>query len=941
MANSALPLDTSHASQEAKEHFLKNIKQMGNNAVLLRRTKGSRMEPVFISDEFAAMMECSIDEAHELMSGMGYYKSTNPEDRPLVRSMMSHRVAYDGSSVLTIQKITAKKNRIWCNVHYAFIDDFGEEYLYCTYTDVTALKQHEERLRSVYSNMGASFYRVNDKTLVIFRANLTKDAYEEIRGTDAYDSDSLAFSYTDSLHQRVAHLPISVERSQFLNLFGRDALLKGYAEGTVNVSQTFYTVRKSGRACFVRISASLTRHPLTGDVIAFVTEQECNDEKVKDTLTGKILAERFDMVAYLSNGRYDVSIGEAAKVKAGGIFPTTNSGLYEDYLNGRVYPALVGSDAEKREVMRALSLQTVAERLKVAESYAVDICIQIDDEVYYKQFDFYAIDLEAEFYIVLKTDSTEIQKEHLTRNEELKMALDAANQANVAKTAFLSSMSHEIRTPMNAIIGLDSIALKDPDLPDSVRDHLEKIGASARHLLTLINDILDMSRIESGRLTIRNEEFSFVEMLEQINTMINSQCVDRGLDYRCNIKGHIDDFYIGDNVKLKQVIINILGNAVKFTPEGGSVDFSVERIAEFEGQSTLRFTMADTGVGMDASYLPKIFDAFSQEEASKANKYGSTGLGMAITKNIVELMNGNISVESQKGVGTTFTVDVTLRNSNRKEQRAGNVSTQGMKVLVVDDDPIACEHARIVLEEIGIAADTYVGGAAAIDAIQLKAARHEAYDLVLVDWQMPEMDGLEVTRRIREICGNDSAVIVLTAYNWDEIADDAVEAGIDDFMAKPLFASSVVSALQKVASNKGESKEERGEVDLSGCNILLAEDIEINAEIMKELLDMIDITADWAENGQVAVDKFAQSEPGAYDAVLMDVQMPVMNGLEATRAIRALDRPDAKSIPIIAMTANAFDEDVQRSLQAGMSAHLTKPVDLDRLFETLGELLRR
>ena len=941
MANSALPLDTSHASQEAKEHFLKNIKQMGNNAVLLRRTKGSRMEPVFISDEFAAMMECSIDEAHELMSGMGYYKSTNPEDRPLVRSMMSHRVAYDGSSVLTIQKITAKKNRIWCNVHYAFIDDFGEEYLYCTYMDVTALKQHEERLRSVYSNMGASFYRVNDKTLVIFRANLTKDAYEEIRGTDAYDSDSLAFSYTDSLHQRVAHLPISVERSQFLNLFGRDALLKGYAEGTVNVSQTFYTVRKSGRACFVRISASLTRHPLTGDVIAFVTEQECNDEKVKDTLTGKILAERFDMVAYLSNGRYDVSIGEAAKVKAGGIFPTTNSGLYEDYLNGRVYPALVGSDAEKREVMRALSLQTVAERLKVAESYAVDICIQIDDEVYYKQFDFYAIDLEAEFYIVLKTDSTEIQKEHLTRNEELKMALDAANQANVAKTAFLSSMSHEIRTPMNAIIGLDSIALKDPDLPDSVRDHLEKIGASARHLLTLINDILDMSRIESGRLTIRNEEFSFVEMLEQINTMINSQCVDRGLDYRCNIKGHIDDFYIGDNVKLKQVIINILGNAVKFTPEGGSVDFSVERIAEFEGQSTLRFTMADTGVGMDASYLPKIFDAFSQEEVSKANKYGSTGLGMAITKNIVELMNGNISVDSQKGVGTTFTVDVTLRNSNRKEQRAGNVSTQGMKVLVVDDDPIACEHARIVLEEIGIAADTYVGGAAAIDAIQLKAARHEAYDLVLVDWQMPEMDGLEVTRRIREICGNDSAVIVLTAYNWDDIADDAVEAGIDDFMAKPLFASSVVSALQKVASNKGESKEERGEVDLSGCNILLAEDIEINAEIMKELLDMIDITADWAENGQVAVDKFAQSEPGAYDAVLMDVQMPVMNGLEATRAIRALDRPDAKSIPIIAMTANAFDEDVQRSLQAGMSAHLTKPVDLDRLFETLGELLRR
>ena len=531
-------------------------------------------------------------------------------------------------------------------------------------------------------------------------------------------------------------------------------------------------------------------------------------------------------------------------------------------------------------------------------------------------------------------------RESMAQSRALSDALAQAEEANAAKTSFLSSMSHEIRTPMNAIIGLDSIALSEPNLPEKTREQLEKIGGSAKHLLSLINDILDMSRIESGRMVLKNEEFSFREMLEQINTMINGQCQDKGLTYDCRITGHVADYYIGDDMKLKQVIINILGNAVKFTPEGGTVTFLVEPVSQFEDKATLRFVMKDTGIGMDKAYLPKIFDAFSQEEENKANKYGSTGLGMAITKNIVEMMNGVIAVESEKGVGSTFTVTVTLKQSDKKTRDTGDIRPQDMRVLVIDDDPVACEHARLVLEEVGIVSDSCFSGQEALEMLRLAHARREAYNLILVDLRMPEQDGVEVTRRIRELYNGESTIIILTAYSWDDVMEEAIEAGVDSFMAKPLFASGVLEEFKKAIARKDASTEAVHKADLAGKRILLAEDMLINAEIMKELLGMRDMEVDHAENGQLVVEMFAQSPENTYDAILMDVRMPVMTGLEATAAIRALDRPDAKTIPIIAMTANAFDEDVQRSLQVGMNAHLSKPVEPDHLYETLEILIQ-
>ena len=400
-------------------------------------------------------------------------------------------------------------------------------------------------------------------------------------------------------------------------------------------------------------------------------------------------------------------------------------------------------------------------------------------------------------------------RDTMAKNRALIEALGAAEEANKAKTAFLSNMSHEIRTPMNAIIGLDSLALNNGDIPEETREYLEKISESANHLLSLINDVLDMSRIESGSLVLHKEEFSFRDMLDQINTMIMAQCTDKGLRYECSVSGEISDYYIGDEMKLKQVLLNILSNAVKFTEAPGDVSFSVQRTAVYEDHSSIRFVIKDTGVGMDKTFIPRIFDPFTQEDSNRTSRYGSTGLGMAITKNIVELMNGTISVRSEKGAGTEFTVVVTLTNSKSGHAAGG------------------ADHVR------------RTGGAA----------------------------------------------------------------------------------------------------DIRGRRILMAEDVKINAEIMKKIIQAGEAEIDHAENGRVALDMFRNSPEGYYDAILMDVRMPEMDGLETTEAIRALDRSDAKTVPIIALTANAFDEDVQRSLQVGMDAHLSKPVEPGRLYQTLKELI--
>ena len=540
------------------------------------------------------------------------------------------------------------------------------------------------------------------------------------------------------------------------------------------------------------------------------------------------------------------------------------------------------------------------------------------------------------------TDVDAETRQTLAQNQALNDALAIAEQASKAKTAFLSSMSHEIRTPMNAIIGLNNIAMNDPDTPVKTLEYLQKIGMSAKHLLNIINDILDMSRIESGRMVIKNEEFSFPKMLEQVNTIIGGQCRDKGLHYECRVDGTIGNYYIGDDTKLRQVMINILGNAVKFTPADGSVLFEIEEAGRLDRKSILRFVFTDTGIGMSEDYLPHVFETFSQEDSSSTNRYGSTGLGLPITKNIVELMGGHIEVKSKKGEGTTFTVTIALERSEGRASTDKELEfdPQSMTVLVIDDDPVACKHAQIVLDQAGISCDMALSGAQGLGMATVRHTRHDPYDLILVDWKMPNMDGIETTRRIREKVGRDSAIIILTSYNWDDAVEEAIQAGVDSFLSKPLFASSVIDEFRETFKKKGKTLASK-KASLAGRRILLAEDMAVNAKIIVMMLGMRQMEVEIAENGRLALEMFEGHPSGYYDAILMDVRMPEMDGLEATRRIRALDRSDAQAIPIIALTANAFDEDVQRSMQAGLNMHLSKPVEPDELFTALESLISK
>ena len=709
-------------------------------------------------------------------------------------------------------------------------------------------------------------------------------------------------------------------------------------------------VRKDGAVRWVDDYGHYTETQAYGGVyvvfISDITEQVLSQEKRQKELSSMITAMASD---YRSVYHVDIDMDDAVCYRADPNDPNqTPEGVHFPYRAWITEYCSLYVDGEYREgFLKFTDPDSIREALATQNIVAYRYLARRNGTEYYEMLRMAGVrhpkDRADHIVHAIGLGFTDIDAEMrdaLATNHALSEALAAAEAASKAKTAFLSSMSHEIRTPMNAIIGLDSLALRNEALPDETREYLEKIGESARHLLGLINDILDMSRIESGRLIIRREEFSFRNMLEQINTMVMSQCAEKGLHYECRMIGGVSDFYIGDDMKLKQVLINILSNAIKFTDAPGSITLTVERTAVYGDHSSIRFGIRDTGIGMEKEFLPKIFEPFTQEDTSRNNKYGSTGLGMAITKNIVTLMNGTISVESEKGAGTEFTVIVTLNNSDRQGSATRYINPKDMRILVVDDEEIAAEHARIVLDEVGIQADTCFSGPEALHMLELQHTKHEPYNLVLLDWRMPDMDGLEVSREIRKRYDRETTVIILTSFNWDEIMDEAMHCGVDSFLAKPLFASNVIDEFERVARKNNMSLyREKMRAELKGRHILMAEDILINAEIMKQIVELREAVIDHAENGRIALELFEKSPAGYYDAILMDVRMPEMDGLEAASAIRALDRPDAKAIPIVALTANAFDEDVQRSLQAGMNAHLSKPVEPERLYQTLEELI--
>ena len=535
-------------------------------------------------------------------------------------------------------------------------------------------------------------------------------------------------------------------------------------------------------------------------------------------------------------------------------------------------------------------------------------------------------------------DVSQEKKAEIESHKALKDAYRAAENASRAKTEFLSNMSHDIRTPMNAIVGLTAIAGANIESQDRVVECLGKITKSSRHLLGLINEVLDMARIESGRISLAEEDFRLPELVDNLLALTKPAIDEHHHQLEVHIEHIEHEAVCGDSLRIQQVFVNLMSNAVKYTPDGGNITLTIkEKPNGFSELGCYEFSIEDNGIGMTPEFQKIMFEPFSRADDHRTTKVQGTGLGMAIARNIVNLMNGDIQVESAPNKGTKITVTVYLKlQENEKEQEKELLD---LPVLVVDDDKTCCESTVATLQEIGIAGEWVLTGK---EAVERCAARHKTgrdYFAVILDWKMPEMDGIATARRIRECVGEDVTIVILTSFDFSEIEEEARAAGVNAFMAKPLFRSRLTATLRQFKSEKKEENarnylEDFAKENYAGKRILLVEDNELNREIATEIIGMTGVTIDSAENGKIAVEKVMEAPEKWYDLIFMDIQMPIMNGYEATAAIRALAGSRGK-VPIIAMTANAFAEDVQLAKNTGMNEHIAKPLDLNKLNDVL------
>ncbi len=549
----------------------------------------------------------------------------------------------------------------------------------------------------------------------------------------------------------------------------------------------------------------------------------------------------------------------------------------------------------------------------------------------------------ASVFIILQRRARLLEMEQKHR-KELSDALVLAEQANRAKTTFLNNMSHDIRTPMNAIIGFTALASTHINNTERVKDYLSKINQSSSHLLSLINDVLDMSRIESGKMNIEEKPENLSEILHTLKNIIQADIHSKQLEFFIDIADITNENIYCDKLRLNQILLNLVSNAIKFTPPGGTVSVRVIQTAVSKSGTagTYEFRVKDNGIGMSKDFIASIFEPFTRERNSTMSGIEGTGLGMSITKNIVDMMGGNIKVESQEKKGTEFIVTLTFRFHDGVKPIGIIKKLEGLRGLVVDDDVNSCQSVSQMLRQIGMRAEWTRYGKEAVVRTEEALKIGDKFELYIIDLLMPDMNGIETARRIRAAVGEDTPIIILSAYDWSEIEEEAKEAGVTEFVSKPIFPSDLHRLLLKLTGSRDVSSENDNadrkidnEEHLKGMRLLLAEDNELNREIAAELLGDEGFKVDCAENGKEAVDMLKASEPGYYGAVLMDIQMPVMNGYEASRKIRSLDNAALAEIPIIAMTANAFTEDKQAAFEAGVNAHVSKPIDVDVLMETI------
>ena len=616
------------------------------------------------------------------------------------------------------------------------------------------------------------------------------------------------------------------------------------------------------------------------------------------------------------------------------------SPVLETYIRDRVHPD------DQEELTQALALDAVQEKLDQDGEYAGSYRILAGEDIHYFQYTYVRFQGKSgrgdSFILAGFRNIDEMIRKEQAQKEVLAEALAQAQHANKAKTTFLNNMSHDIRTPMNAIIGFTSLAAAHIDNKEQVRDYLGKIMTSGHHLLSLINDVLDMSRIESGKVTIEEKEASLPEIMHDLKTIVQADVKAKQLEFYIDTLDVVNEDIICDKLRLNQVLLNILSNAMKYTNPGGMVSVRVIQTGEAqEGRACYEFRVKDTGIGMSREFLKHVFDPFERERTATVSGIQGTGLGLAITKNIVDMMGGTITVDSEEGKGSEFVVSLCLRTAGGSEKPQRVEQLADLRALVVDDDINTCTGVSRMLSAIGMRPDWTTHGKEAVVRTEFALEQNDPYSAYIIDWQMPDMNGIELTRRLRKVIGEDMPIIILTAYDWVDIEEEAKEAGVTAFCSKPIFFSELRAILAAPYAVQEQSPETAvSGPDFSGKKILLVEDNELNQEIAQTILEEAGFVIDTADDGSEAVERMKAADAGAYDLILMDIQMPVMNGYQATQAIRALDDPAKANIPIVAMTANAFEEDRKEAMETGMDGYVAKPINIEELMMTLEDILK-
>ncbi len=804
------------SQQNERQNFINAIKQLGNKAILIHINDDGKHEAVFISPEYAAMMGDTREGSKRYNETGDFSEIIYPDDRPLVQYVIEHHEAPNKSRDIQIRQITANNHIIWCNVHYAFVTIADENYLYLTFADISKIKKYEKKIRTTYDNIGKNFYHQDKFTLGMFRIDLTIDEVEEIQGRDLFKTDEGQKSYSQMIGARSKHYINYLERQKFIQLYNIDNLLDCYINGRVNVHQVLLSRRENGAICYVEISASMTQSPINGHVIAFITERECNNSKVYQTIVDKILVRQFEMIAYLAIGHYHITANY--DLPEGSILPQKMHKNFTSYINEEILPVLHGTEDQVKEMSKALTLDAIAFGTQKNELYEVNLVCEIENKIYYKQFNFYAIN--PGFYIAMVSDITRLHREQEERREQLEEALDLAQtamqqarQANSAKSEFLANMSHEIRTPINAVLGMNEMIIRESD-NDSITTYARNVESAGKNLLSIINDILDFSKIEAGKMEIAESDYKLSSVLNDVTNMIVFKARQKDLQFNVKVDETLPDGLYGDEVRVRQVVTNILNNAVKYTHEGSvSLTVSGEKIYDKVGRGhiNLVFRVSDTGIGIKEEDLPKLFKKFERVDLVKNNTVEGTGLGLSITQNLLELMKGSIEVQSVYGQGSTFIIFLPQRivsedpigNFHQKfdeyvhEMKAYHELFKAPEahILVVDDTDMNLTVIQGLLRKTEIQLDTASSGAEALIHTQ-----DTKYDLILMDQRMPQMDGTETMNKIKVQEGgmnNNTPVICLTADAVSGARNKYLDQGFTDYLSKPVESKTLEATLKK------------------------------------------------------------------------------------------------------------------------------------------------